>query len=102
MRLDDDRSYSHTTIRDQIIYLAEDLEDEVKRETRAVPDSSLSDMLVQRHVTGLAVSFFILIALFLLLAMGAIAFYGYRWLGSRSTGGSVGIAQTSSYGNDAY
>jgi hypothetical protein len=52
------------------------VEEEAKRELQQPPDSSKSDVLVQKHVTGISISLFILIALILLLAMVGIVFFG--------------------------
>ena len=61
--------------------LASDFTNEVKheiRETQATGDlvnPSQSDVLVQKHVTGIAGSFFVLIGAFLLLVIGGIYLY---------------------------
>ncbi len=68
----------HHSVKEQVVDLFQDLEHEVERETSPAHDSSQSDVLVRKHVTGLAVSFFVLIALFLLAAIVAIAMYSHR------------------------
>jgi hypothetical protein len=68
----------HQTAKEQIVELYKDLEQEVEREASPAHDSSQSDLLVKKHVTGLAVSFFVLIAVFLLAAIVAIAMYTHR------------------------
>jgi hypothetical protein len=64
--------------------------------TGDVANPSQSDVLVQKHVTGLAISFFILIALILLAAIGGIYWYAQsnhksQRSGPQSTAMSVGF-----------
>jgi hypothetical protein len=66
---------SHVTVKDQVIELYEDFEHEVEREVRSPHDSSQSDVLVHKHINGLVITFFILIALSLLAAIVAYAMY---------------------------
>jgi len=60
------------------------LKDEVTHEVRHIEnnkepvDTSQSDVLVQKHVTGLAISFFVLIAIVLLAAIAGIALYAHN------------------------
>jgi hypothetical protein len=68
----------HHSAKDQVVELFQDLEHEVEREASPAHDSSQSDMLVKKHVTGLAVSFFVLISVFLVAAIVAIAMYTHR------------------------
>jgi hypothetical protein len=64
---------SHLTVKDQVVELYEDFEHEVEREVQSPHDSSQSDVLVRKHINGLVITFFILIALSVLAAIGAVA-----------------------------
>ena len=66
---------SHATVKDQVVELYEDFEHEVEREMHSPHDSSQSDVLVRKHINGLVIFFFILIALSVLAAIGAFAIY---------------------------
>jgi hypothetical protein len=66
---------SHATVKDQVVYLYEDLAHEVKREAHNPLDSLQGDLLVRKHINGLAITFFILIALSLLAAIVGYAMY---------------------------
>ena len=55
----------HTSIKDRIFNLFVDLEQEVVREVHSPHDFSQSDNIVRNHIDGLAISFFVLISLFL-------------------------------------
>ena len=66
---------SQATVKDQVVELYEDFEHEVEREVHSPHDSSQSDVLVHKHINGVAITFFILIALSLLAAMVAYAIY---------------------------
>jgi hypothetical protein len=66
---------SHSTVKDQVVELYEDLEHEVQREVHNPLDSSQGDLLVRKHINGLAITFFILIALSLLAAIVGYAMY---------------------------
>ena len=68
---------SHSTVKDQVVDLYKDFEHEVKREVRAPLDSSQGDLLVRKHVNGLAITLFILIAVFLLAAIVGYATYSH-------------------------
>jgi hypothetical protein len=68
----------HPSVKEQVVDLYKDLEHEVERESSPAHDSSQSDVLVRKHVTGLAVSFFVLISVFLVAAIVAIARYTHR------------------------
>ena len=68
----------HHGVKEQVVDLFKDLEHEVEREASHAHDSSQSDVLVKKHVTGLAVSFFVLISVFLVAAIVAIAMYTHR------------------------
>jgi len=65
----------HSTVKDQVVELYEDLEHEVQREVHNPLDSSQGDLLVRKHINGLAITFFILIALSLLAAIVGYAMY---------------------------
>jgi hypothetical protein len=67
-------SHSPPKVKDQIVELYEDLGHEIAVEVET-HDSSQSDVLVKKHVTGIAISFFILIGLGLLAAIAGIALY---------------------------
>uniref|UniRef100_E6QK28 Uncharacterized protein n=1 Tax=mine drainage metagenome TaxID=410659 RepID=E6QK28_9ZZZZ len=66
---------SHATAKDQIVELYEDFEHEVKHEVQSPNDFSQSDVLVQKHINGLVIFFFILIALFVLAAIVGYVIY---------------------------
>ena len=66
---------SHATVKDQVVDLYEDFEHEVEREAHSSHDSSQSDLLVRKHINGLVITFFILIALSLLVVIGAYAIH---------------------------
>jgi hypothetical protein len=66
---------SHATVKDQTVELFEDFEHEVEREVHSPHDSSQSDVLVRKHINGIAITFFILIALSLLAAIVGYAIY---------------------------
>ena len=66
---------SPSTVKDQAVELYEDFKDEVKREAHDPLDSSQGDLLVRKHLNGVAISFFVLIALALLVAIVGYAIY---------------------------
>jgi len=66
---------SHSTVKDQVIELYTDLEREVKHEVHNPLDSSQGDLLVRKHINGLAISFFILIVLSVFGAIVGYAMY---------------------------
>jgi hypothetical protein len=66
---------SHATVKDQVVDLYKDFEQEVKLEATNPLDSPQGDLLVRKHVNGLAITFFILIALSVLAAMVGYAMY---------------------------
>jgi hypothetical protein len=53
-------------VKDQAVEMYEDFEHEIEREAHSPHDSSQSDALVRKHINGLIITFFILIALALL------------------------------------
>jgi hypothetical protein len=57
---------AHETMKDQVVEMYEDFEHEVELEAHSPHDSSQSDKLVRKHINGLVIAFFILIALALL------------------------------------
>jgi hypothetical protein len=65
----------HPTVKEQVVDLYTDLAHEIEREVAEPHDSSQSDLLVQKHVTGVSISLFILISLFLLAVIAGIALY---------------------------
>jgi hypothetical protein len=66
---------SRATVKDQVVELYEDFEHEVEREVHIPHDSSQSDVLVGKHVNGLVITFFTLIALALLAVIVGYAMY---------------------------
>jgi hypothetical protein len=66
---------SHATVKDQVVEMYEDFEHEVEREAHSPHDSSQSDVLVRKHINGIVIAFFILIALSLMAAIGGYAMY---------------------------
>ena len=66
---------SHATVKEQVVELCEDFEHEVEREVHSPHDSSQSDLLVRKHINGLAITFFILIALTVLAVIVGYAMY---------------------------
>jgi hypothetical protein len=66
---------AHSTVKDEVVELFEDFEHEVMREVHRPHDSSKSDALVRKHINGLAITFFILIALCVLAAIVGYAMY---------------------------
>ena len=57
---------AHETVKDEIVELYEDFEQEIEREAHSPHDSSQSDKLLGKHINGVVIAFFILIALVLL------------------------------------
>jgi|GEM_PF-2139722 len=57
---------AHETVKDQVVEMYEDFEQEIEREAHSPHDSSQSDRLAGKHINGLVITFFILIALALL------------------------------------
>jgi hypothetical protein len=55
----------HPTVKEQVTELSRDMEHEAKGEIHRPHDLSQSDNVVKKHISGLAISFFVLIALFL-------------------------------------
>jgi hypothetical protein len=68
---------AHSTVKDQIVEMYEDFEHEVEHEAHSPHDSSQSDMLVGKHINGLVIAFFILIALALLAVIAGGMIYTY-------------------------
>jgi hypothetical protein len=74
-------SESHPSVKDQAGRMVQDIQGEVKHEIEdihAVKEPvtpSHSDHVVQRHVAGLSISFFVMIVLFLLIVIAGIAIY---------------------------
>jgi hypothetical protein len=66
---------SRATVKEQAVELYEDFEHEVEREVHSPHDSSQSDLLVRKHINGLAITFFILIALTVLAVIVGYAMY---------------------------
>jgi hypothetical protein len=74
----------HASVKDQATDMVNDVKSEVKHEVRQIHaakepvDPSQSDHVVRRHVTGLSITFFVLIGLFLVAAIAAIAIFGHH------------------------
>jgi hypothetical protein len=66
-------SRQHQGIQGQLGEFFADLGHEIQRETHM--DSSQSDMVVQRHVSGLVIAMFSLVAVLLLASIWVIAFF---------------------------
>jgi hypothetical protein len=69
-------THPHEPIRTQLKEFFLDFEHELERETLPAHDSSQADLVVRKHVDGLAIALFSLVALFLLGAIVAIGFIG--------------------------
>ena len=71
----------HPSVKDQATDMVQDIQGEVTHEAKRIyteknpVDPSQSDHVVRRHVAGLSITFFIAIALFLLIAIAGIAIY---------------------------
>jgi len=69
---------------DQAKEMVKDIHSEVKHEMSRIHaakepvDASQSDHVVRRHVTGLSITFFVLIGLFLVAVIVGIAIFGHR------------------------
>ena len=63
------------TVKEQVVELFEDLEHEAQSEIHRPHDLSQSDILVKKHIDGLAIGFFVLISLFLIGAIAVIALH---------------------------
>jgi hypothetical protein len=74
----------HESIADQASNMVDDISSEVKHEASRIHavkepvDSSQSDHVVRRHVTGLSITFFALIGLFLIAVIAGIALFGHH------------------------
>jgi hypothetical protein len=68
---------SHATVKDQVVELYQDVKHEVQSEIHNPLDSPQGDLLVRKHVNGLAITLFILIALAVLAAIGGYAMYAH-------------------------
>jgi len=71
---------AHSTVKDQAVELYEDFEHEAKREVHDPVASTQGDLPVRKHINGLVITFFILIALALLavIVVGAIYAHHFR------------------------
>jgi hypothetical protein len=77
---------ANKSVRQQAGEMAGDIAGEMKHEAHNIRyvkepvDSTHSDVVVRRHVTGISISFFILIAIFLLAVIAGVAIYehGHR------------------------
>src|ERR1700735_4048629 len=72
---------ANKSVRQQAGEMVGDIAGEVKHEAHNIRyvkepvDPTQSDKVVQRHVTGISISFFILIAIFLLAVIAGVAIY---------------------------
>jgi hypothetical protein len=77
----------HESVADQAHNMVDDISSEIKHEAsrihaiKAPVDSTQSDHVVRRHVTGLSITFFALIGLFLIAAIAAIVIGGTAMFG---------------------
>jgi hypothetical protein len=79
---------SHTGVAElmtgQAKEMVKDIHSEVKHEVSRIHDAkepvdaSQSDHVVRRHVTGLSITFFVLIGLFLVAVIAGIAIFGHH------------------------
>jgi hypothetical protein len=75
------QSGPHPGVKNQASSMVQDIKGEVVHEakhisaTKAPVDPTQSDHVVRRHVAGLSISFFVLIALFLVAVIASIAIY---------------------------
>jgi hypothetical protein len=71
----------HASVKNQAAELIDDVKSEVKHEVNRIHtvrepvDSSQSDHVVRRHVAGLSITFFFVIALFLLTVIAGVVIY---------------------------
>jgi len=71
------------SVKEEVTGFCRDLKNEVKHEARQMSasgnlaDPNTTDELVQKHVTGLSISLFVIIALVLLAAIGGIYWYSH-------------------------
>ena len=72
---------ANKSVRQKAGEMAGDIAGEVKHEAHNIRyvkepvDSTQSDVVVRRHVTGISISFFVLIAIFLLAVIAGVAIY---------------------------
>ena len=66
---------AHSTVKDQAVELYEDFEHEAKREVHDPLASTQGDLPVRKHINGVVITFFILIALALLAVIVGGAIY---------------------------
>lgn len=76
---------AHATVKDQVVEVKdqavemfEDFEHEIEREAHSPHDLSQSDKLVRKHMNGLIITFFTLIALALLAVVVVGAIYTHH------------------------
>jgi len=74
----------HPSVGDQAAGLYDDVSSEIKHEVRQIKankepvDPSQTDVVVRRHVLGLSIGTFVMIAVFLIVAIAAIVAFGPR------------------------
>ena len=66
---------THTSVKEQVVEFYEDFKQEVKREAHNPLASSQGDLLVRKHLNGLVISFFVLIAVSLTVMIVGYAIY---------------------------
>jgi hypothetical protein len=69
---------AHSTVKDQAVELYEDFEHEAKREVHDPLASTQGDLPVRKHINGVVITFFILIALALLAVIVGGAIYTHH------------------------
>jgi hypothetical protein len=98
---------SNKSVTKQAGEMVDDIASEIKHEVHSIRsakkpvDPTQSDVVVRKHVTGISISFFLLIALFLLAALVGIALFTHhqkaappaQHLGSMHGVGSARLAQ---------
>ena len=100
---------ANKSVRQQTGEMVGEIAGEVKHEVHNIRyvkepvDPTQSDVVVRRHVTGISISFFILIAIFLLAVIAGVAIYEHghhagppRVVGTRIIGAAQGM-----YGHSA-
>jgi hypothetical protein len=66
---------SHSTVKNQVVELYKDVEHEAKREAHTPLASSEGDLLVRKHINGVAITFFIMTVLLVMAAIVGYAIY---------------------------
>lgn len=91
---------SSKSVKEQARAMVNDVAGEVGHEahtigaTKRPVDETQSDHVVRRHIAGVSISFFILIALFLLAVIAGIAIYSHGHKGTRQSSTPPGVTET--------